>query len=456
MPFQFRKGEILKSQARKIAYNVAEFCSNEASTKSVLIPLPQALKRASQATGVSEATIKKIRNEVSALGSSTVLKSPGKHRKRPSERNCEIDDFDKCVIRQTIQDFYIRERKVPSLRKLLPVLKEKIGFSWKKDTLCKVLHSMNFRWKKCVNKRKFLMERPDIVFWRHRYLRQMRRHREAGRPIVYIDETWVDSNLTFKKCWQDDTVLGATANVNSKNRLIVVHAGSSTGFLANAQLVYKASTKSGDYHGQMNYENFEKWVLEKLLPNLQPNSVVCMDNAPYHTIVENRTPTKYSTKNVMINWLKTNGIHCDEQMRKAELFSLIDSHRPKKLVYKIDNLIEKEGHEVLRLPPYHCDLNAIEFVWSSVKRLVKERNVTGDSSLDNLKLLLQTAITEVTSTEWAAHCKHVENVENNYWEKDGLLEDLVEELSFQINSSDSDSEDTETCESDSEDFDALQ
>ncbi|XP_055941674.1 uncharacterized protein LOC129971722 [Argiope bruennichi] len=272
MAFKLRKGEILKSQARKIVYNVAEFCSNEASSKSALIPLPQALKMASQATGISDATIKKIRKDVSSSGSSTVLKSPGKHRKRPNERNCEIDDFDKCIIRQTIQDFYIKERKVPSLRKLLPVLKEKIGFSWQKDTLCIVLHSMNFRWKKCVNNRKVLMERPGIVFWRHRYLTEMRCHRKAGRPIVYIDETWVDSNLTFKKCWQDDTVLGATANVNSKNRLIVVHAGSSTGFLTGALLVYKASTKSGDYHGQMNYENFKKWVSEKLLPNLQPNS----------------------------------------------------------------------------------------------------------------------------------------------------------------------------------------
>lgn len=145
MAFQFRKGEVLKSQTRKIVYNVAEFCSSEALSKSILIPLPQALKRASQATGVSEATIKKIRKQVSTLGSSTFLKSPGKHRKRPSERNCEIDDFDKCVIRQTFQDLYVRERKVPSLRKLLPVLKEKIGFSWKKDALCKILHSMNFR-----------------------------------------------------------------------------------------------------------------------------------------------------------------------------------------------------------------------------------------------------------------------------------------------------------------------
>ncbi|KAF8783184.1 hypothetical protein HNY73_013381 [Argiope bruennichi] len=118
---------------------------------------------------------------------------------------------------------------------------------------------------------------------------------------------------------------------------------------------------------------------------------------------------------------------------------------------------EKEGHEVIRIPPYHCDLNAIEFVWSSVKRIIKERNVTDDLSLDNLKSLLQTAITEVTSAEWAAHCKHVEKLENNYWKKDGQLEDLVDELSFQIDTNDdSGSEETETCESDLEGFEMLE
>ncbi|GBM10194.1 hypothetical protein AVEN_258789-1 [Araneus ventricosus] len=79
--------------------------------------------------------------------------------------------------------------------------------------------------------------------------------------------------------------------VNSKNQLTIVHAGSSTGFIPDAQLVYKASNKSGDYHGQMNYKNFEKWLLEKLTPNLQPKSAVCIDNAPYHTKVENPSPT---------------------------------------------------------------------------------------------------------------------------------------------------------------------
>ncbi|GBM37238.1 hypothetical protein AVEN_244932-1 [Araneus ventricosus] len=53
------------------------------------------------------------------LDETKVLRTPGKHSKRPIHRNCEIDDFDKCFIRQTIQYFYIQQKKTPSLRKLL-------------------------------------------------------------------------------------------------------------------------------------------------------------------------------------------------------------------------------------------------------------------------------------------------------------------------------------------------
>ena len=33
----------------------------------------------------------------------------------------------------------------------------------------------------------------------------------------------------------------------------------------------------------MDSYNFEKWFKEQLLPNLGPNSVIVMDNAPYHS-----------------------------------------------------------------------------------------------------------------------------------------------------------------------------
>ena len=69
-----------------------------------------------------------------------ILSTPGKHRKRPESRNCYIDDFDKCVIRQVIQDFYIHKKKVPSIAKLLPVLQQKINFKWQRESLRQILH----------------------------------------------------------------------------------------------------------------------------------------------------------------------------------------------------------------------------------------------------------------------------------------------------------------------------
>ncbi|KAF8777600.1 hypothetical protein HNY73_014441 [Argiope bruennichi] len=141
----------------------------------------------------------------------------------------------------------------------------------------------------------------------------------ASRDLSFCVEKAANTGTYLQTIIEEKLIERSRINVNSKNRLIIVHAGSSTGFIPGAQLIYKASTKTGDYHGQMNYENFEKWVLEKLIPNLRPKSVVCMDNAPYHTKVANPTPTKYSTKKEMTDWLINNGIECDMKMRKAEL-----------------------------------------------------------------------------------------------------------------------------------------
>jgi hypothetical protein len=116
---------------------------------------------------------------------------------------------------------------------------------------------MGFKWKKCQSFRKVLVEIPHIVDWRCRYLRTIRRYRAENRPIIYIDESWIDNNLTFNKCWQSEKQPGTLTNTSSTNRLILVHAGSENGFIQKASLVFQAGKATGDYHGQMNYKNFE-------------------------------------------------------------------------------------------------------------------------------------------------------------------------------------------------------
>ena len=38
------------------------------------------------------------------------------------------------------------------------------------------------------------------------------------------------------------------------------------------------------------------------------------------------------------------------------------------------NIAKRYGHKVLRLPPYHCDLNAIELIWADEKNFVAREN----------------------------------------------------------------------------------
>jgi hypothetical protein len=56
-----------------------------------------------------------------------------------------------------------------------------------------------------------MIERPDIVNWRGRYFVNIKTLRSEGRKIFYLNESWVDSNLTFKKCWQSEEVKGVCA-----------------------------------------------------------------------------------------------------------------------------------------------------------------------------------------------------------------------------------------------------
>ena len=87
--------------------------------------------------------------------------------------------------------------------------------------------------------------------------------------------------------------------IGKGERFIIVHAGTKDGFIPNAKDVSKGKNASAD----MNHENFEKWVDENLLPNLPENSVVILDNAPYHTVQEDRCLTMATKKADIIAWL---------------------------------------------------------------------------------------------------------------------------------------------------------
>lgn len=427
LPPQRKRGQTIHSEARNIIGRVIEECDREKAAKSLTFPLNKATDRIAAYCGVSDKTVLNIRKEMRESEDGQ-LSTPGKKRSRCAPSSVDIDSFDRMVIRNTILHFYDREKTVPTVSKLIPVLRDKIAFSFCPSTLRKVLGEMGFKWKKTTQKRKLLIERPDIVYWRHKYLRSLKSLRDEGRTIYYLDETWVDSNLTFRKCWQAQGVRGILSNSSSSSRLIVVSIGSIEGFVPGATLVFKSGTTSGDYHGQMNGKNFEKWVTEKVIPNLKPASVVVMDNAPYHGVQVDKPPTKYATKVSMMSWLQKNGIHFDSTLRKADLFDIVAAHTPAEKVFVIDEMLKANGHQVIRLPPYMCELSPIELAWAQMKRYIRDRNTAGDLSMKRLQELTHEAIASVTHSYWKSFNDHVIKLEQEFWTNDGVQEQAIDRM----------------------------
>ena len=148
--------------------------------------------------------------------------------------------------------------------------------------------------------------------------------------------------------------------------MIILHAGYEGGFVPNADVVFKAHSSSGDYHGEMNHKTIVRWLEDKLVPNLPPKCVLVMDNAAYHNVQVDRCPVRSTRKPLMQEWLTRQGIQWNGAMIKEELLELCKNHKQEP-VYVLDQILSQHGHLALRLPPYHADLNPIELIWANLK-----------------------------------------------------------------------------------------
>ncbi|CAG2257303.1 unnamed protein product [Mytilus edulis] len=140
------------------------------------------------------------------LGSEEILKS-----KSVSTKKDKIDQFDKDLIKTTVHNLF-RKNECVTLKKLKQLLEKNHEISLSKYKLWKTLHELGFRYKRVDKNRKGLVERKDIVNQRIQYLRTIKKKREEGYTVVYLDETWVDTNHTTSHQW--------TSSEDTKNRKI--------------------------------------------------------------------------------------------------------------------------------------------------------------------------------------------------------------------------------------------
>ncbi|XP_060873850.1 uncharacterized protein LOC132947568 [Metopolophium dirhodum] len=155
-------------------------------------------------------------------------------------------------------------------------------------------------------------------------------------PIYYLDETWVNAGETTKKTWVDKTVnsprdaflkgltTGQKEPSGKGKRLIVLHIGSSDGFVPGGLLYFESKTNSAGYHNEMNGDTFYEWFVN-ILPSLKENAVVVVDNAPYHSVKTDTIPNMSWKKQKLIDWLENKGQIIDsDNVVKSQLMDKVE------------------------------------------------------------------------------------------------------------------------------------
>jgi transposase len=345
----------------------------------------------------------------------SLLNSPPKPKGRP---NYSIDDSHEEVVRSFIRianknGQYITTSNIHDL-----ILEREPTADFHRATLTRMLDRWGFEFGR-GKRSQHLKEKDETIALRQKYLRRIRANRNNGQPIreeIYLDESYVNKNHSNDLIWYSGEDGPWIQKPTGKGeRLIIVNAISSQGWVDGAQLVFQAKRKTGDYHGQMNASLFQKWFSEKLLPNIGENSLIIMDNASYHnTLSAGSPPTPTCAKDRIWNWLIENQIPCDKNSLKAELVLALNKLSPSP-IYEIDEIAKKPGHEILRTPPYHPELQPIEICWGIVKNHIA-RNC--DFTLSNLRLQLEEGFNKVDASICKKVIQKIRKKEDEFWNDD--------------------------------------
>ncbi len=377
--------------------------------------------RVANGLGIGEATVKRI---MAAHKQGKGLVTEEKERGKPPYR---LSLNLQPVIREFIRQKNLKGEKICA-EQIQEYLLQTHSVEIPTSTLLRSLNRLGFTYG--IGKpRSALKEQDYVVLARRRYLRRKIANRNNDgslkRPEVYLDETYINKNHSGQFTWylEED---GPWVNKPSGKgpRVIVVHAITANGWIDNAQLVFDANRRTGDYHGQMNWENFSKWFEDQLLPNIPANSLIILDNARYHNVfADNAFPISTTRKEALCDWLKRNNIPWTTDMLKPELYELCKRFAPVP-EYKLDQIAEAAGHSILRTPQYHPELQPIETCWGVVKNYMADHC---DFTMKNFRERLPFAFDKVTPRTCKSLIAKVVKQEKKYWTEDSKLYEEIEE-----------------------------
>ncbi len=383
-------------------------------------------------TDATEHNLPSVNKVAHALGAgvSTVKRVMADYKRNPNftpasasrgKPQLVVDDGNQGIVRSYVRSSNLEGNHI-TVENIYEHLVELCGEqNYNIRSLTRALDRWGFTFGKGIRSSN-LKEKDYVISARRRYLRQKlanRLDKKNHKSEIYLDETYVNKNHSNDFVWyceEDGPVIKKPTG--NGERLIIVNAITEKGWVPNARLVFQSSKKTGDYHSQMNYEVFKKWFEEQLLPNIPDNSLIIMDNASYHNVLSpSSAPTASCKKEKIRNWLLSNGAPVAENSLKAELVELLSKLSPVP-TYAIDEIAQKHGHNVLRTPQYHPELQPIETCWAVVKNTVSNKC---DFTMKGLRSQLQKGFDAVTEKTVEKLINKMRKIEDDFWRDDELL-----------------------------------
>jgi transposase len=403
------RGRPLTPETKKLVVSVKQYFD-----RNKFKPMEPSTKRTADALGIGMATVKRIMADYNH--DPKLLDEPAKMRGRPVHA---VSASYQGTVRAYIRSANKKGEYI-TLANIRGFLKENsTDEPFHIATLARTLNRWGFEFGKGTRSQ-HLKEKDHVIAARQRYLRKKRDNRLSGidtiRPEVYLDETYVNKNHSNDFIWYSGEDGPWVQKPTGKGeRLIIINAITKFGWVSGAKLVFKSTRKTGDYHGQMNWGLFKKWFTEMLLPNIPQNSLIIMDNAPYHnTLSAHSPPTPLCSKKKIVEWLEQNKIYCRDDCLKPELVEILKKLATEPL-YAIDEIARSHGHEVIRTPPYHPELQPIETCWGVVKNHVA-RNC--NFTMNNLIEQLDSGFDKVTAKTCVEIIAKVRKFEDEFWTED--------------------------------------
>lgn len=286
----------------------------------------------------------------------------------------------------------------------------------------KTIHLAKFSKQVAMKKTEYLREYATLRY----------QAREEGKifRVWFLDEVAFNVNMQEACTWYDphDPATIRLAPTGKGQRIVVLGCGGDGGWLEGSFVTFEDGGEKADYHGTVTSASYMTWAEDRLFPNLPKTdpatgkeilNVIVIDNAAPHTQWPDDVPNSTTSRADNIKWLlEVKGLEelrevLEIPVRKAgywdakTVWKKVQEER-KGSEYLFDRRGKELGFHVLRLPPYHPELNPIELIWARMKYYA--RNHVHDYNITEQRKIVDEARDSVDAQLWMSCCLHVDRV----------------------------------------------